>query len=56
VSGVTVPVKFEIKVVQVGNSLKITVPKQIVNHIGLKRGDTVLMWADNSHVTIERKA
>ncbi len=50
------PVKFEIKVVQVGNSLKITVPKEIARHMSLKKGDVVSMWADNSHVVIEKKA
>lgn len=54
-NGVTLPVKFEIKVVQVGNSLKITIPKEVVNHVGLKKGDTVSMWADNSHIIIEKK-
>jgi putative transposon-encoded protein len=52
----TMPVKFEIKVVQVGNSLKITVPKEIAKHVGLKKGDTVQMWADNSHVVLEKRA
>jgi len=50
------PVKFEIKVVQVGNSLKITVPKEIARHMNLKKGDLVEMWADNSHVILEKKA
>jgi len=49
------PVEFEIKVVQVGNSLKITVPKEMAKHIGLKKGDTIVMWADNSHILIKKK-
>lgn len=49
------PVKFKIKVVQVGNSLKVTIPKEIAEHVDLKKGDTVEMWADNSHILIEKK-
>lgn len=49
------PVKFDISVVLVGKSLKITIPKEIVNHLNLKKGDTVLMWVDNSHIIVEVK-
>ncbi len=48
------PVKFRIKAVQVGNSLKITVPKEIAKHIKLEKGDSVDMWADDGHVLIEK--
>jgi antitoxin component of MazEF toxin-antitoxin module len=50
------PVKFEIKAVQVGNSIKVTVPKELTKHLGLKKGDTVFMWADNTHIIIAKKA
>ena len=49
------PVKFEISVVLVGKSLKVTIPKEIANHLQLKKGDTVYMWVDNNHVIIEKK-
>jgi len=49
------PVKFEIKVVKVGESLKVTVPKEIAKHLGLKKGDTVDMWADDHHLIVEKK-
>jgi AbrB family looped-hinge helix DNA binding protein len=51
----TMPVKFEIKAVQVGNSIKITIPKEMTRHLNIKKGDTVQMWADNSHIIIEKK-
>jgi bifunctional DNA-binding transcriptional regulator/antitoxin component of YhaV-PrlF toxin-antitoxin module len=50
-----VPVKFKISVVLVGRSLKVTIPKEICEHLKLKRGDIVLMWADNTHVIIEKE-
>ena len=51
-----VPVKFEISVVLVGKSLKVTVPKEICEHLQLKKGDRISMWADNNHVVFEKKA
>ena len=51
-----VPVKFKIKVVQVGNSLKVTIPKEMVEHVGLEKGDVVEMWADDGRIMIEKKA
>ena len=51
----TVPVKFKIKVVQVGNSLKVTIPKEIVDHVNLGKGDTIEMWVDDSCILIKKK-
>jgi bifunctional DNA-binding transcriptional regulator/antitoxin component of YhaV-PrlF toxin-antitoxin module len=53
--GMTMPVKFEISVVLVGKSLKITIPIEIAKHMDLQKGDKVLMWADNSHLIAEKK-
>ena len=50
------PVKFTLKAAQVGNSLKVTIPKEIAEHLNLSKGDTVSMWTDNSHIIIEKKA
>jgi bifunctional DNA-binding transcriptional regulator/antitoxin component of YhaV-PrlF toxin-antitoxin module len=51
----TVPVKFEISVVLVGRSLKVTIPKQICKHLDLKKGDVVLMWADNHMILMKKE-
>lgn len=49
------PVKFEVSVMQVGNSFRITIPKELAAHLELGKGDTVVMWADNSHVVLHKK-
>jgi bifunctional DNA-binding transcriptional regulator/antitoxin component of YhaV-PrlF toxin-antitoxin module len=49
------PVKFKISVVLVGKSLKVTIPKELAEHLDLNKGDTVAMWADNSHVVLEKE-
>lgn len=51
----TMPVKFEISVVQVGKSLKITIPVEVARHLGIKKGDTVQLWVDNNHIIAEKK-
>jgi bifunctional DNA-binding transcriptional regulator/antitoxin component of YhaV-PrlF toxin-antitoxin module len=49
------PVKFEIKVVKVGESLKVTIPIPLSRHLGLKKGDTVMMWANNGNIIMEKE-
>ena len=49
-----VPVKFEVSVMQVGNSLRITIPKEIAKHLNVKKGDSVELWVDNNHMIVEK--
>ena len=49
------PIKFEVSVMQVGSSLRITVPKQVAAHLGIKKGDMVTLYSDNSHIIMEKK-
>ncbi len=49
------PVKFKVSVMQVGNSLRVTVPKELAEHLKLVKGDMVVMWSDNSHIVMEKE-
>jgi antitoxin component of MazEF toxin-antitoxin module len=49
-------VKFEGSVMQVGNSLRITIPHEIAKHLNLDRGDTIELWVDNHSMVMEKKA
>jgi len=51
----TMPVKFEVSVMQVGNSLRVTIPKEVAQHLKVKKGDRLTMYSDNSHVILEKK-
>jgi antitoxin component of MazEF toxin-antitoxin module len=51
----SMPVKFQISVVQVGNSLKVTIPVEITRYVNLEKGDTVEMWVDNSTILMKKK-
>jgi len=48
------PVKFQVSVMQVGSSLRITVPKEVAAHLDLKKGDSVSLWVDDHHVILEK--
>jgi antitoxin component of MazEF toxin-antitoxin module len=45
-----------VSVVLVGGSLKITVPKEVCQHLGLRKGDSVSLWVDNHHIIVEKAA
>jgi len=49
------PVKFKVSVIQNEKSLRVTIPKELAAHLELKKGDSVIMWADNSHVIMEKE-
>jgi antitoxin component of MazEF toxin-antitoxin module len=42
-------------VMQVGNSLIITVPQEIAKHLNLERGDAVELWVSNHTMLMEKK-
>jgi len=51
----TMPIKFELSVMRVGNSLRITIPKEVAKHLQIGKGDTVELWVDNTHGVFKKK-
>jgi bifunctional DNA-binding transcriptional regulator/antitoxin component of YhaV-PrlF toxin-antitoxin module len=51
-----VPVKFEVSVMQVGSSLRITIPQELAKHLNIDKGDAVELWAEDHGIMIEKKA
>jgi len=49
------PVKFDMKVVKIGSSLRVTIPKQIADYLNIKEGNTLSIYADNSRIIMERE-
>jgi antitoxin component of MazEF toxin-antitoxin module len=49
------PVKFESSVMQVGNSLRITIPQEISKHLEIEKGDMLEVWVDNHTILLEKK-
>jgi AbrB family looped-hinge helix DNA binding protein len=48
-------IMFEVSVMQVGNSLRITVPKEVAHHLQIQKGDKLIMYSDDSRVIVEKK-
>ena len=46
------PVKFKIKVAKIGNSLRITIPKEIAEAVDLKKGNVVEVYLDDDKIII----
>jgi len=49
------PVQFEIKVVAVAGSLRMTIPKEIARALEIDAGDTVLVDIDNRTMRVRKK-
>jgi antitoxin component of MazEF toxin-antitoxin module len=49
------PVRFEGSVMQVGNSLRITIPQEIAKHLDLERGDAIELWVNDHSMVMEKK-
>jgi putative addiction module antidote len=47
-------VKFKIKIVKIGNSLRVTIPKEIAEAVRLKVGDSVNISLENSRIIISK--
>jgi len=49
------PIQFEISVVKVGNSLRMTIPKEIAKAMNLVKGDTLLVGMNNGDMIVKKK-
>lgn len=49
------PLKFTVTANKVGNSLKITLPKEVANFLEIKPGDNVELWQENKHISLTKK-
>lgn len=50
------PVEFEVSLVQVGNSLRVTIPKEVVKAMGLKKGDKLGLVLTDSQIRLRKLA
>ena len=48
------PVKFKMTLVKIGNSMRITIPKPIVDTLALKAGEELSLYMDDSRIIIEK--
>jgi len=50
-----VPVPFKVKVVKIGNSLRMTIPKPIVDYLKIEAGDTLEVTVQDSEMVVKKK-
>ena len=50
------PIEFEVKVVEVGNSLRVAIPVEILRATGIQKGDMLLMTTTDSEILIRKPA
>jgi len=47
-------IQFRLRLSKVGNSLRVTIPKAVVDSFKLKEGDTLLMSATGNEIIIRK--
>lgn len=50
------PVQFKVKLTKIGNSLRITIPKPLVDGLGLNQGDILILTVTDSQIKISKAA
>lgn len=48
------PVPFKVKAVKIGNSVRMTIPKQIVEYLKIDEGDTLEVTVQNSEMVVKK--
>jgi len=51
-----VPVPFKVKAVKIGNSIRMTIPKQIVDYLEIGEGDTLEVTVQDHEMNVKKKA
>jgi AbrB family looped-hinge helix DNA binding protein len=49
------PIEFEIKVVAVSGSLRMTIPKEVARALSIEAGDTVLVGVNDHTMLVRRR-
>jgi len=50
-----VPVPFKVKAVKIGNSLRMTIPKQIVDYLEISSGDELEVTVQDHEMLVKKK-
>jgi AbrB family looped-hinge helix DNA binding protein len=50
-----VPVPFKVKALKIGNSLRMTIPKQIADYLKISSGDELEITVQNHEMIVKKK-
>jgi len=48
------PVEFRVRLTKIGNSLRITIPKPVVNGLGLRERDMLVLTVTDSRIMVRK--
>lgn len=48
------PVQFRVKLTKIGNSLRITIPKPLVDGLSLKQGDMLILTVTDNQIKVSK--
>jgi AbrB family looped-hinge helix DNA binding protein len=51
----SLPLELKVKAVKIGNSIRMTLPKDIVDYLGIRQGDTLLVSVTDHQVNVRKK-
>lgn len=49
------PIPFKVKAVKIGNSIRMTIPKQITDYLKIEAGDTLEVIVQDSEMIVRKK-
>ena len=49
------PITFKVKAVKIGNSIRMTIPKEIVEYLEIKEGDILLVSVTDKQIVVKKK-
>jgi AbrB family looped-hinge helix DNA binding protein len=49
------PIPFKVKAVKIGNSIRMTIPKQIVDYLNISEGDTLEVTVQDTEMLVKKK-
>lgn len=49
-----VPVPFKVKAVKIGNSIRMTIPKQIADYLKIEEGDNLEITVQDSEMVVKK--
>ena len=49
------PIPFKVKAVKIGNSIRMTIPKQIVEYLRISEGDFLEITVQDSKMVVRKK-
>jgi antitoxin component of MazEF toxin-antitoxin module len=49
-----VPISFKVKAVKIGNSLRMTIPKVVVDYLQLLKGDTLEIFVTDYSMVVKK--